>query len=185
MKIKNISKKLNEIFQKFIKEKCMYILKEQKIIIIFILLYCFVIFILGSFLTKDNFFSSVLILIPFLSFYTYLIRVNYFKKELKNIDKMNRFLIDEEYKNSLNLAKYYKEILFKVFILSISVVSAVIYNKLGEDSYHLINILKFLIENNVIKVILIFFIAFLFGIIAASSANDKRIEVLRKQYKNE
>lgn len=123
------------------------------------------------------------VIVTFIIYCLYNILLNKLYSEIKDIDEMDRFILDSEFKISIDLRNKLDDIFIKLGTFFILLTSSFIYKNLEDKSLD-ISALKDLLDKEIFFLIGIAFYIVFGGIFAFSSANEKKIKELKLKYKN-
>lgn len=156
--------------------------------IIFIFIYpvtfAMVLFIFPS-IWMDTSFKILyhLIVIGIVLYCLYNIFVMRFLDEIKEIDNMDRFILDTEFKISIDLRNKLDDIFIKLGTFFVLLTSSFIYKNLEDKSLD-ISAVKDLLDKEIFFFIGMSFYIVFGAILAFSLANEKKIKELKLKYKN-
>lgn len=124
-----------------------------------------------------------LIVIGIMMYCLYQVFLIRFFEEIKEIDTMDRFILDTEFKISIDLRNKLDDIFIKLLSFFILLTSGFIYDNLEDKSFDFLAV-KDLLDKEIFYLIGIAFYLVFGGILAFSSANEKKIKELKYKYKN-
>ena len=172
---------VNIMFNSFIKKY-----KDDIIFVLGCLLICILIyFIQHIHYISDSFivvFIYIILIITTFGIILYKKLSNRFIRELEDIDNMQQFILDEEYKYSLDFSKRCNDMFIKLITFFTATISGLIFSRIGKDSE--IQIIKDFFSQEISLFIVTFLYAAIVIICSLSFANIKKIKILRFKYKN-